>query len=187
MGRLVVIILLLLLAFAAPASGQGTQLGTGSVKEAVDAFKSGDPVYVDPDVRERLPRSQEEGLEEQIGSAGGRIFIALFPSSAGTVAGIGAQLIDGTRQDGTYGVVLGNNFQAASNVLPAGEAARLARESAQGNSVSQGLGKFVSAVSQARSSSGAASGSGGGAEPSGGNESGGGSFLPILGIAALAF
>jgi hypothetical protein len=192
MVRLVLLILVLLLALAAPAFGQSTQL-RGSVGDAVDDFKAGDPVYVDPDARDRVPRSEEQRLEEEIRTGGGRIYLAVLPSSAGTASEVGRQIIGATRQDGTYGWVVGNRFEAASSDLSQGEAGRLAAQAVRGNSVSRGLAEFVTTVNLTRSSSGATGQSGGGNEsgggnpPSGGSESGGASFLPILGIAALAF
>ncbi|MDP9377729.1 MAG: hypothetical protein M3P40_09220, partial [Actinomycetota bacterium] len=74
MRRLASLVVLLSLALATPASAQTAV--AGSVEEAVTAFRSGDPVYVDPDARGRVPESQEEGLEQQIERAGGGIYLA---------------------------------------------------------------------------------------------------------------
>jgi hypothetical protein len=181
MRSFVVLVVFVLLGLAAPASAQDVQLGTNSVGEAVDAFRAGDPVYVDADVRDELPASQEEGLEEQIRRAGGGIFVAVFPQGAGTPGEIGRQILQGTRQPGTYGVVVGSRFEAGSTDLRRGQAARLAAQAASGNSLSQGLAEFVTSVDEARSNAG-------GAPVSRGNdESGGGGFLALLGILALAF
>jgi len=178
MRRIAFLPLLLLLVLAAPASAVVTQTETGAVQDAVDAFRGGDSVYVHPDAREALPRSQEEGLEEQIGAAGGGIFLAVYPEEAGPAESLGTRIVEGTGEPGTYGIVSGTRFVAGSDEFRNGVAARLANDAANsGSTASQVLSTFVSSVEQARSG-------GGGAR--GGGESGGTGFLVLLGALAAA-
>lgn len=193
MRRMPVLMLFLLLVLASPASAQTLQADTQSVDRAVNAFRGGDLVYVDPDARDVLPQSQEEGLEEDIAAAGGGIFIAVFPGEAGgerrAALEIGEQIMQDTGERGTYGVAVvsspdSGSLVAGSTELRRGLAPRLAQQAAAGaGSVSQGLAQFVSSVDSARSGAGA-----GGAVRNPGTSSGGGSgFLVLLGILAVVF
>ena len=180
MSRFAFLVVLVLVSLVAPAHAQTTV--TDTADEAVSAFRNGDPVYVDPDARGRVPETQEEGLERQIAQAGGGIFIAVFPEDSEAPAGVlGSRIIEGTGQDGTYAVVARNSLEAASNQLRSGEASALARDAAQGSSESQALAEFVASVERARSGAGVARG------PGGSGSSGGGGFLGFLALLAVGF
>lgn len=145
-----------------------------------------DPVYVSPDADPA--RSLSEGdaseLRRRIGSAERPVFVAVLPDAAADEAGgldrLPTALGEATGLRGTYAVVTGRGFRAASNDLPAGVAGSLATSAFQAerdNGTAAVLGAFVARVDTF-------AGDGGGSEapatetpPSG---DGGSSVLPLL-------
>jgi hypothetical protein len=144
----------------------------GIVDTAAQQLRN-DPVYVDPAARDTLPRADELRVEDEIETAGaGAVYVVVLPESAAREAGgdptetlraIAVKL----HRRGTYAGVIGNHFRALSNVLPAGEAGKLATEAIdahRSDGVAATLVDFVDRVADARSggSGGGSSGNGSG-------------------------
>jgi len=144
----------------------------GIVDTAAQELRT-DPVYVDPAARDTLSRSDELRVEDAIETAdAGPVYVVVLPESAAREAGgdptetlraIAVKL----HRRGTYAGVIGNHFRALSNVLPAGEAGKLATEAIdahRSDGVAATLVDFVDRVADARSggSGGGSSGNGSG-------------------------
>jgi len=103
------------------------------VDEAADALRS-DPVYVDPQAERALSPADERQVEQAIsGADAGPIYIAVLPDAARKEAGGSAgevlrELIAGLHRDGTYAVVVGDSFRAASNIDDDSQAEHAARQ-----------------------------------------------------------
>ena len=147
-----------------------------------------DPVYVSPDAdpARSLSEGDASDLRRRIGSAERPVFLAVLPDTAADEAGgldrLPAALGEATGLRGTYAVVTGKGFRAASNDLPTGAAASLATSAFQAerdNGTAAVLEAFVARVDTF------AGESGGGSEapatetetPSSGS---GASLLPLL-------
>ena len=85
-----------------------------------------DPVYVDPDAERALTESEADELREAIDDAGGDIYVAVLPASAGDADGILRDLADDLGREGTYAVVVGDRFRAGNNGALRREVPRLA-------------------------------------------------------------
>ncbi len=117
------------------------------------------PVYVDPDAEQSISAEDAERLRAEIARSGsGAMYVAILPSAArdeagGAPEGVLQELHDRLRREGTYAVVVGNQFRAGSDVLPGGEAARLA-DAAFAEHASAGVAptllEFVRSVGDAR-------------------------------------
>lgn len=154
-----------MLGVAGPAVAQVTVLDA-----AAQALKR-DPVYVDP-AAERRDLS-EQGLRSRIRDGGSPIFVAVLPASVvgeagGDVNRLPTVLAQRVGLRGTYAVVAGTSFRAASNVLPTGRAGVLATASFQARSgagTGAVLETFIDRVNQG------AAGSIGSSSPAGGSGS----------------
>jgi hypothetical protein len=177
--HLIVLLPALLALLVVPASPAGAQ--TPVLDQAAQALRR-NPVYVDPSA-ERGREVSADTVQRRIASGGSPIFVAVLPSAAVTEAGGDASRLPSVLGQkvglqGTYAVVAGNSFRAASNVLPAGRAGALATSTFQaesGNGTQAVLNEFVDRVNQA------ATGSGGGGSSGGG----GGSATGLLVLLAL--
>ena len=144
------------------------------------------PVYVDP-AAERAGDVSPPELQRKITDGDTPIFVAVLPAAAIAEAGGDAGQLPSTLAQkvglqGTYAVVAGGSFRAASNVLPAGRAGAVATaafQSKSGEGTQAVLTTFVDRINQA---AGQAPGTG-----SGGNSGGGGgSAAGLLVLLALA-
>jgi hypothetical protein len=103
----------------APATAHGAQEAGPLVDEAARALRT-DPVFVHPDAEYPLNDEETERLRERIAeSQAGPIYIAVLPDEARAEAGGDAsevvQLLgEALGRDGTYGVVVGDEFWAGS-------------------------------------------------------------------------
>jgi uncharacterized membrane protein YgcG len=168
--------LLVVAALALPAAASATPY---FVDQATSALRS-DPVYVHPDAEPTISEAEADRLRERIASSNpGPVYIAIMPRAARNEAGGDAAdwlrtLVNALRRRGTYAVVVGGQFRAASTVLDRGEAAGVATDAFDEHS-DQGLAPtllaFVDGVAAARR---------GEAPGSEEESSGGDSFLPIL-------
>jgi hypothetical protein len=153
----------------APAAHAGEQLDA-----AVRALASS-PVYVAADAKPTLTSAEQRELRAAISSAGGGpVYVAVLPASARDEAGgdsgeLVRRLGDQAHEPGTYAVVAGGQFRAASTSLPKGRAAELATEAFDAHhdeGLAATLVDFVHRVGESRSGGGA--GDGGGSSGSGG-------------------
>lgn len=183
MRRLWITILTLpFLAVAGPAAAQASPLDNAAV-----ALRS-DPVYVDSSA-ELAPDVSADRLRQRIRQGSSPVFVAVLPAAATSATGgepglLPAALGRSVGLRGTYAVLVGNSFRAASNVLSEGEAAELATSSFQSGAVrgpQAVLEAFVDGVNEARTGppSGGTDGGGGGG--------GGGGVLLLLALAGGGF
>jgi hypothetical protein len=184
MRRLVLLVPLALLLLV-PAPAQAGEL----IDRAVAGLES-DNVYVDPDADPALSATEADELRDRISTSGAApMFVIVAPKEirgeAGGDLGLAARQIAETRRvNGTYVIAGGNRLEAASSVLPAGEAGRLAEEAipGHGGDLSAILLDFTDRIGDARSETGA-DGSGGDGEGSG---AGGLIVLGVLGAGGAA-
>jgi hypothetical protein len=164
------VLLLVVAALAVPASASAGILDRAAAKLRAD------PVYVDPAARKVVGTTAERRIEREIANAGaGPIYVVVLPAqAAGEAGGDPTEAVRAVAQKlhrrGTYAGVIGKHFRAASNVLPAGEAAALATDAFtahHGQGVAPTLVDFVDRVAAAR-----ANGAGGGGGGSGGGGNG---------------
>ena len=179
--RLAPLLLLLVpLVVAVPAAAQA------QIDAAVRALRS-DPVYVAPGAELAPTPAQRDRIEAAIARADTPVFVAILPAAARREAGGSASELDrrigtGVHEPGTYAVVAGDQFRAASTVLPRGRAAALATEAFRahaGGGLTAVIVDFVDRVGREARSAGAGSdgrGNGGG--------NGGTAALIILGVLA---
>jgi len=173
----------LLLAFAGPANAQATVLDA-----AAQALRS-NAVYVDGGA-EQAKNIDADRLRAAVRRSSSPIFIAILPSSAANEAGGNPGAVPATLGRlvglrGTYAVLVGKSFRAASNALPTGRAETLATAAFQarsGDDPQPVLEDFVNRVSQAQSgSSGSGTGSSGDGSGNGsGSSTGSGALLLVL-------
>jgi MYXO-CTERM domain-containing protein len=148
---------LMVAALALPGAASAGPL----IDQAAQALES-DPVFVHPDAKPTISAAEAEQLRERIASAGaGPTYVAILPAGARNEAGGDAtavidELSKALGRDGTYAVVAGGQFRAASNVLGRGQAARIATdafEEHRGDGVAATLLAFVDGVAEERSGS----------------------------------
>src|SRR3954464_2025258 len=152
-------------------------------------------VCVDPAVRHELSQSEADALAERIRSSGaGPVFIAVLPEAAKAEAGgdkgaVLRALHDSLGRPGTYAVVAGGSFGAASTGFHAGPLATAAFDARGGDGLDAVLTDFVDRVADARSGGGGEraepSAGSGGADGSGGDGTSGTVLLAGLGILGL--
>jgi uncharacterized membrane protein YgcG len=187
MPRLALIVLLALgvAALAAPPALAGPMVDRAAAQLRAD------PVFVAEGAERAISNAEASRLRGRIADAdAGPMYIAILPAAArgeagGSADGVLEQLINTLRQDGTYAVVVGDQFRAASNALPRGEAGRLATEAFEehrGDGVTATLLAFVDRVGAARAAGPAGA-------PDDGSD-GGGVFpilVPILAVGGIGF
>jgi hypothetical protein len=166
---------LALLVFAAPAAAS-------QISDTVQALGTA-PLYVAQDAKPTLSQLDQRRVRDAIRSAhGGPIYIAVLPASAtdetgGDATELVRQIGDGLHKPGTYAVVAGGQFRAASTELQAGQAGRLATDAFDAHhndGLATTLVDFVQRVGKAQASGGSGSG--------GGTSAGGGGMLAVLAI-----
>jgi hypothetical protein len=166
---------LALLVFAAPAAAS-------QISDTVQALGTA-PLYVAQDAKPTLSQLDQRRVRDAIRSAhGGPIYIAVLPASAtdetgGDATELVRQIGDGLHKPGTYAVVAGGQFRAASTELQAGQAGHLATDAFDAHhndGLATTLVDFVQRVGKAQASGGSGSG--------GGTSAGGGGMLAVLAI-----
>lgn len=100
------------------------------VDEAASALKR-DPVFVHPAAERPIDESQARAIRGAIAEGNAPVFVAVLPTSAedevsGGLNGLPRALGEAVGFRGTYAVVTGKGFRAASNALPEGVAAEIA-------------------------------------------------------------
>jgi hypothetical protein len=149
--------LLLVTAFllaAAPASAQDSAL----VDRAVEGLRQ-DPVYVDPQAERALSESEAERLRERIAAADSSpFFVAVVPAATGDASDVLRELRSRLDRDGTFAVVAGNEFRAASTELEVRELADEAIDEHGEEGVLPTLLDFVDRVEAAQAGGDAAEG-----------------------------
>src|SRR3954452_3809307 len=125
------------------------------------------PVCVDPAVKHEFSQSEADALTQRIESEhAGPMYVAVLPEVAkseagGAAGGVLAALHDRLQMGGTYAVVAGGTFKAASTRIRAIPIANAVVAAHQGDGVDAVLTYFVDRVGEAQSGRGA----GGGADP----------------------
>ena len=100
----------------------------GTILDRAARSLAADPVYVDPQARKTITEAEERRLERKIAAAnGGPIYVAVLPEAAlNEAGGDSTEVVRGlaleVHRRGTYAVVVGGHFRAASNVLEKGQA-----------------------------------------------------------------
>jgi len=159
-----------LAALLAPVLGAEPASAGRFVDRTVTALRSG-PIYVDPHAEYKPYRSEVQELRRRIRSShAGPLHVAVLPARAAKEGGGSARALAGVLRrrlgrQGTYAVVAGADFGAASSDLPPGEAERLARAAYSAHR-DQGVGPtlldFVDRVGDAKSGRSPGGGGGGG-------------------------
>jgi hypothetical protein len=129
----------------------------GEIVDRAVADLRNDPVYVDPEAERALDGAASDRLRERIADAGaGPVYVAILPDDARNEAGGDAgQVLNLLHRElgreGTYAVVVGGQFRAASTELGHARAAELARRASEetGNErLASTLVAFVDDVAQ---------------------------------------
>jgi hypothetical protein len=150
----------------------GTAHAQGRLAAAAESLRQ-DPVYVDPEAERAISERQADRLREAIAREdAGPLYIAFLPAAAANEAGGDPkaalrELAGAVGEPGTYAVVIGDAFRAASTngVLPeAGDLASQAFTAESEAGAAAVLEDFVRRVGDARAGdqSGSGSGEGGG-------------------------
>lgn len=186
MRRLLLLLALLLLVPASPAAAQVTSLDA-----AASALRNDVVVYVDS-AAEQAARIDRDRLRALVRDAKSPIFVAILPAAAaaetnGDPGALPTALGNKVRQNGTYAVLVGDKFYAASTLLPPGEAQSLASAAAGSASGPAVIEDFIGRVKQADVSAGGSGGSGSDSTGSGGGSGSGGVLLVLLLVAGGGF
>jgi hypothetical protein len=160
------VLLLMLMAFAAPASAQS--LGDVGAKLRTD------PVYVDPSA-ELAGAVDADALREKIRTSGAApMYIAVLPGSGSPDQTLRA-LHSAVGARGTYALIDGRTFRAGSDLFPAAADATAARQ--ESSTPEETLEAFIERVADRQAGRRPSSSSGGGG--------GGGGGIGIFGIFLL--
>src|SRR4051794_30433431 len=101
-------------------AGEARAQQAGAVVERAAQALASDPVYVDPAAQTTLDAAAAERLRAKVESSdAGAVYIAVLPPEAKTQAGgstdaVLGQLVQATRRQGTYVVVVGTELRAGS-------------------------------------------------------------------------
>lgn len=190
MRRLVVTLLVAItpLLGAAPAWAQA--VATASVLDEAATELRRSPVYQHPDAERRIDDGAADDLADLIAQGNTPIFVAVLPAvaaeeAAGDARAVPAALGDATGLRGTYAVVVGTGFWAASNELERGQAASLATSAFQARrdeGTEAVLVEFVERVQAAAAAGGVRTP----VDPAADDGSGGGEGVGGSGLLALA-
>ena len=200
-------VLVAVLATVVVVFGPASPAGADELDDAAAALRQ-DPVYNDPDAERALSEPQVEELRAAIRSGDAPVYVAVLTEQAIADAGGDPDAVPGrlgelTGLRGTYAVLAGGSFRAASNALPRGVAGDIATDAFndhRGDGPAAVLRAFVERVQTA--ATGGAGGAGGSpdavfdgsrdtrsGEGSGdsGGDGGGIGLLPILLLGGGAF
>jgi LPXTG-motif cell wall-anchored protein len=108
----------------------GTAHAGPIVDRAAEALRR-DPVYVDEGARSAISGDEAERIRDRIRRGRQPVFVAVLPREAASEVGgdpgqVAAAVGEGSGLQGTYAVLVGDSFRAASTRLPRGEAGALA-------------------------------------------------------------
>jgi hypothetical protein len=168
------LILVLALAAAPVAAAQ-------SLDDVAAALRS-DPVYVDPDAEAPFDEGDADDLRAAIADGGGRMYVAVLPSTAGDPDEVLRALARRVNRAAAYVVVVGTRLRAGSNVSNerVGAIADDAVDAHRGEGA-QGIAPAVRDIV-----AGVAAGRGGSGAPDSGEDGGGSSGRGLAIVAALA-
>ncbi|MBW3579933.1 MAG: hypothetical protein KY431_02730 [Actinobacteria bacterium] len=184
--RLAVAVVVVVASLLGVGTASAQAVDTRSVlDEAATELRRG-PVYQHPAAERRLDDDALDALGERIAEGDTPIFVAVLPAAAAEEEGVDptavpASLGQATGLPGTYAVVVGNGFWAASNQLERGRAPALATAAFQARrdeGTEAVLSEFVDRVQAA--GRGSAAPSGDGSLDDGGGGGGGGTGLLVL-------
>ncbi len=162
LGAIVALLFAAVPAQAAPGPPTPEEIGKGLRAQ---------PVYVDKSARDRLSRSDQNALAKRIDAAGEPVFVVVLPKDpAYNKRTILSDIREATGRAGVYGVLLGDDFGAASDraLMNAGKARSLAAQA-------QGDGADAAALSTFAGEAASAVENGSGRAPADDNGSRGGS------------
>lgn len=173
---------LAVVALSTPAAGAQTTTDPSVLDDAASALRT-EPVYVHADAERSLASDDAARVRDAIRSSGQPIFVAVLPSAAVDEAGgdptdVPRVLGQRTALDGTYAVVVGDSFRAASSTLSAGEAGAIATRAFQGNSTRGTTAVLLAFVDGVAEAAGDGSGAPGGGSSD--DDDGGTDLTPLL-------
>jgi hypothetical protein len=118
------------------------------IDDVAEALRS-DFVYVDPAAERRISDADAEEVRQAIRAAGTPMYVAILPAAASDAAGgdasdVGRLIAETVNRPGTYAVVVGNRFLAASDQI--GNAAALADQAGDAGDTTAALLDFVERV-----------------------------------------
>lgn len=191
-GVLALAALMLTLAVGLATAPAGAQTQTTTAVDEAAAALPRDPVFVHPDADPSISEAAAADLRAAITASRQPIFIAILPPDAaqqvgGSVNDLPRAVGEATGLSGTYGVVSGRSFRAASNER--GDADTIATLAVRQNAdrgLAAILGAFVNEL--ASGTGGSAGGSGGGGGTIGRDrqtEEGSGAGVVLLGLLGL--
>jgi hypothetical protein len=131
----------------------------GEILDRAVASLRSDPVYVDPEAERAVDEAAAGRLRERIAEAGaGPVYVAIMPDEARNEAGGDAgQVLNLLHRElgreGTYAVVVGDQFRAGSTSFPQGQVPELASEAFREHGregVEATLLAFVDSLAEAR-------------------------------------
>ena len=181
----------LLAALALLGSTFGSTSTAGPILDEAAEELRRDPVYVADGAERSISSSEADELREAIRDGSQPLYVAVLPNAAeaeaGGLNGLPAALGEAVGLRGTYAVVTGNGFRAASNALPQGVASAIATDAfndRDSDRVGPFLQAFVERVESYDPATGQVSGSDSGSD-SGGGGIGVGTIVILVGAVAL--
>ncbi len=194
MRRLAVAVLVVVAWLLGAGTAWPQAVATRSIDDAASELRRS-PVYQHPDAERRLAAGALDDLAERIAEGDTPIFVAVLPAAATEEAGgdpgsVPVALGDATGLPGTYAVVVGNSFRAASNQLERGRAPALATSAFQARSeegTEAVLVEFVERVQAAAAGRGSADPSGSGDRGADGGDGGSTTLLVLAALGGAGF
>jgi hypothetical protein len=129
-----------LVGLAAPAQANS------DVDQAAAELLAGASVTSSPNAEFALSPAEVQELTDDIAATGAPIFIAVLPASAGAGDEVLVELRDAVGLSGTYAVLVGDEFRAASDAGGAAEAATAAFRAHQAEGITAVLRGFITLV-----------------------------------------
>jgi hypothetical protein len=176
-----------LAAVAAVAVTAPAAYGGPIIDRAADALRI-DPVYVDPTAERAISDAEADDVRDRIAQAdAGPIYVAILPAAARNETGgdpteVARALAEELRRDGTYAVIVGDQFRAGStNVRGTGALADEAFAAHGDEGVAATLIGFIDSVERR------ARGEEGGGSEERGDGPGVGVIVPLLAVGGLGF
>jgi hypothetical protein len=180
------LVIILMLGLSASAARAASDYQTAAASLARD------PVYVDPSAERALDSGETEALRRSIRASGAAVFIAVLPAATAPTAAEASRaprdLAAATGLSGTYAVVVGDRFRAAStDVANAGELATASFQARSRDGTASVLTDFIDriAASQATRTRQPDGGSGSSQSPDGGGGSPAWIPLALLGAGGV--